>query len=235
MANLASRVAQRKAARKAKRTGGGARGRRILKAAGRNQTQRRKAAGKLGRRQARILSQKKRERRGARRAKARTRQSRRGAAAKGLGAGLGAAAQRRAERKAQRQRQRTKRQQARQRGRTQRARAKAEGGKWSPESTAARWQGISDVTGSVADVASPLVGGLLGGEGGGMGAGSELGGMAESPGFEEPFGDDESFDMAGNGAGNWWTDQSMAVQAGIVAAGLAAAYMVFGRKKKKKK
>jgi len=211
-----------------------ARGRRVLKAAGRNRTQRQKAAGKMARRQARILSQKKRERRGARRAKARTRQSRRGTAAKGIGAGIGAAAQRRAARKAQRQRQRTARQRARQRGRTQRARAKGAGGKWSPGSTAARWQGISDVTGSVADVASPLVGGLLGGEGGGM-AGADLGGMAESPGFEEPFGDDESFEMAGNGAGNWWTDQSMAVKAGIVAAGLAAAYMAFGRKKKKKK
>jgi hypothetical protein len=206
-----------------------------MKAAQRSRRQRVTAAKRTGRRQARILQQKQSDRRGARRARARTRQSRRGAAGKAIGAGLTGAAARRATRKAQRQRQRTARARARQRGRTARAQAKGAGGKWSAGSTAARWGGISDVTGSVVSAAAPLAGAAMGIPSEGLGGFDD---GAVSGTMDDPYGAGDGYDSelpAEMGAGNWFTNQSTPVKIGIVAGAAGLAYMLLKPKKKKKK
>jgi hypothetical protein len=199
-----------------------ARGRRIQRAAVRNRKMRQRsrargaAKGKRwARKQARIIEQRKSNRRtaGQRMLKTRAR-------------GRMQRQKVRARRAAQRQRQRTARQLARQQARAARVASKAAGGKYSSESTAARWAGI----GQVADTVAGAIPGV------------DLGGMANEEGFEmplsgsmdEPYGD--GFEMeAGNGAGGWWADQTTPVKAGIVAAAFAAAFLVLRPKKKKKK
>ena len=123
----------------------------------------------------------------------------------------------RTERRATRQAGRTERQASRQAGRTLRSQAKSLGGKWSPGSTAGRWEGAADLVGTVA---APIAG-LVGGRGSGSGYSSE-----------------EEFYLSGNGNGNgnggngagWWASQSQAMQIGNVAAGAAGLWFLLKKK-----
>ena len=74
-----------------------------------------------------------------------------------------------------RQDNKTQRTQARQASYADRTYSKAMGGKWSPESTEARWTGIAGMSGSIADATSQALGAYFTG-----GASSALGGLGET-------------------------------------------------------
>jgi hypothetical protein len=78
-------------------------------------------------------------------------------------------------------------------GRTQRVQAKAEGGKFSPESTAARWEGISSLGSSAADLA---------------GHGIDAYTAAQTGGLSSLFGDDDMYGAGDvGGTGDYYADE----------------------------
>jgi len=124
---------------------------------------------------------------------------------------------------ATRQAGRTTRKGQKQKGKTDRTLAKAGGGKWSPGSTAGRWQGAADIAGSVAPVVGSLAGAAMGLPPG-LGSLGSLGGRGTEEEYYLPSNGN------GNGNGGWWASQSQAMQIGIVAAGAAGLWFLMKKK-----